>query len=117
MGTVEARRGEEEEMSESISTDALSKLRDLERDLRSNKYAAFGSISYEGQLEIADRIKAILPALEQRERGIESATIMRFRKMLDRIGIHGYYNEMMKEFGDEPQLRAALNPTEQKRDK
>lgn len=36
---------------------------------------------------------------------IEAVTIMRFRKMLDRIGIHGYYNEMQKEFGllgDEP---------------
>jgi hypothetical protein len=24
--------------------------------------------------------------------------IMRFRKMLDRLGIHGYYAEMQKEF-------------------
>ena len=31
----------------------------------------------------------------------ESSVIMRFRKMLDRIGIHGYYNEMQKEFPED----------------
>lgn len=54
-------------------------------------------------LERWEQLKEHINNLDQRERGIESATIMRFRKMLDRIGIHGYYNEMMKEFGDEPQ--------------
>jgi len=52
---------------------------------------------------------ALKPQPEPSNRQIESITIMRFRKMLDRIGIHGYYNEMMKEFGDElPD--AALKP-------
>jgi hypothetical protein len=32
---------------------------------------------------------------------------MRFRKMLDRLGIHGYYNEMQKEFADLDVLAAS----------
>lgn len=39
------------------------------------------------------------PASAAQPRGCDAETIMRFRKMLDRIGIHGYYSEMQKEFG------------------
>jgi hypothetical protein len=90
-------------------TDALSKLRELERDLRSNKYAAFGSIAYEGQLEFADRIKALLAALEQRERELIDRAIGAFDDAYCRVddplmGVIKGRKAMAK-------LRAALNPT------
>lgn len=42
---------------------------------------------------------------------VEAQTIMRFRKMLSRLGIHGYYNEMQKEFGEDA-LDSALGVAE-----
>lgn len=37
-------------------------------------------------------------ALERNDEFTQADTIMRFRKLLDRLGIHGYYSEMQKEF-------------------
>ena len=39
--------------------------------------------------------------LERRDESVRADTIMRFRKVLDRLDIHGYYNEMQSEFGCE----------------
>lgn len=47
------------------------------------------------KLTLADAVAEI----ERIKTFVEAATIMRFRKLLDRLGIHGYYNEMQKEFG------------------
>lgn len=55
-------------------------------------------------------IRSLTPAdaareLERRDESVRADTIMRFRKVLDRLNIHGYYNEMQREFGcDEASL-------------
>ncbi len=56
--------------------------------------------------DLANEIEALPPqsaldAVERSKKLTEAEIIMRFRKMLDRIGIHGYYSEMQKEFNDE----------------
>lgn len=63
----------------------------------------FAATQDQEALDCADVIASLTPHAAQdfakrREREIESITIMRFRKMLNRIGIHGYYNEMQNEF-------------------
>lgn len=46
-------------------------------------------------------VRQLEQLLANRDRDVEAATVMRFRKLLNRLGIHGYYSEMQKEFGDE----------------
>ncbi|HET7150853.1 MAG TPA: hypothetical protein VFI60_05545 [Candidatus Acidoferrum sp.] len=53
--------------------------------------------------ELSKRIHSLTPAdaareLERRNELVLADTIIRFRKMLNRLGIHGYYNEMKREF-------------------
>jgi hypothetical protein len=76
----------------------------------------FGEATAELLRTREEKIRQEPPAATETEarstRGCDPETIMRFRKMLDRIGIHGYYSEMQKEFGIDDEPPAAVTPTQ-----